>query len=575
MLRDIQPKQKLPMPPAWRSVAVLCVFAALMGVLLWRAVDLQVLDKQFLQNQGDARHLRVVEIPAHRGVISDRHGEPLAISSPVDSVWINPQQFSDSPEDVVRLARVLELEPRQLERRIRERRQREFLYIKRHVPPDVSARVKALGLSGVALQREYRRFYPAGEVTAHIVGFTDIDDRGQEGVELAYNDWLQGEPGAKRVVKDRYGRIIDDVESLRDPRPGKELRLSIDRRLQYLAYRELKAAAAEQRVRTASLVLLDVTTGEVLAMVNQPAYNPNNRAEINGKVARNRAVTDAYEPGSTIKVFSVAAALESGHFKPSSVIDTGPGYMQVGSYTIHDTRAYGKIDVSTLIQKSSNIGVAKMALELAPETIWSLYAQLGFGTPVGTGFPGEAAGSLSARPPQRATERATLAYGYGLSVTPLQLASAYATIAADGVKRTPSFLAQGQSTAQEQVISPAVARQVRAMMEAVVADDGTAPQARIPGYRVAGKTGTSRKAVAGGYADKAYLAYFAGFAPASNPRLAMVVVMDEPGAHLYYGGAVAAPVFSRVMAGALRLMNIPPDDLPGLGSYVAVAGGAR
>src|SRR5690625_4576456 len=406
MLRDIQPKQKLPMPPAWRSVAVLCVFAALMGVLLWRAVDLQVLDKQFLQNQGDARHLRVVEIPAHRGVISDRHGEPLAISSPVDSVWINPQQFSDSPEDVVRLARVLELEPRQLERRIRERRQREFLYIKRHVPPDVSARVKALGLSGVALQREYRRFYPAGEVTAHIVGFTDIDDRGQEGVELAYNDWLQGEPGAKRVVKDRYGRIIDDVESLREPRPGQELRLSIDRRLQYLAYRELKAAATEQRVRSASLVLLDVTTGEVLAMVNQPGYNPNNRAEFSSQLVRNRAATDAYEPGSTIKVFSVAAALESGRFQPSTIIDTGPGYMRVGTYTIHDTRAYGKIDVSTLIKKSSNIGIAKMALDLAPEAIWSMYAQLGFGSSVGTGFPGEAAGLMPVRPPQRAADRA-------------------------------------------------------------------------------------------------------------------------------------------------------------------------
>lgn len=574
MLRDAQ-HNKSNVPPPWRPWALLCVFGALTGVLLWRAVDLQVLDKQFLQNQGDARHLRVVEIPAHRGVITDRNGEPLAISSPVDSVWVNPQQFSGSAADVLRLARVLDLEPRQLERRIRERSEREFLYVKRHVSPDVGERVKALALPGIALQREYRRFYPAGEVTAHIVGFTDIDDRGQEGVELAYDEWLQGAPGAKRVVKDRYGRIVDDVESLREPSPGKDLRLSIDRRLQYLAYRELKAAATEQRVRSASLVLLDVTTGEVLAMVNQPAYNPNNRSEINGKVARNRAVTDAYEPGSTIKVFSVAAALESGRFQPGSIIDTGPGYMRVGSYTIHDTRAYGKIDVSTLIQKSSNIGAAKMALELAPETIWSMYARLGFGTPVGTGFPGEAAGSLPARPPQRATERAALAYGYGLSATPLQLASAYSTIAADGVRRMPSFLALAQSPAQEQVISPAVAKQVRAMMEAVVADGGTAPQARIPGYRVAGKTGTSRKAVAGGYADKSYLAYFAGFAPASNPRLAMVVVMDEPGAELYYGGAVAAPVFSRVMAGALRLLNVPPDDLPGLGSYVAALGEPR
>lgn len=574
MLREAQP-DKTKVPPLWRSFFLLCIFGALAGVLLWRAVDLQVLDKQFLRNQGDARHLRVVEIPAHRGVVSDRHGEPLAISSPVDSVWVNPQQFPNSEAAVRSLAEVLDLNPKQLERRIRERRAREFIYVKRHVSPDVSAQVTALALPGVALQREYRRFYPTGEVAAHIVGFTDIDDRGQEGVELAYNEWLQGDAGAKRVVQDRHGRIVGDVESLREPRPGKELRLSIDRRLQYLAYRELKAAAAEQRVRSASLVLLDVTTGEVLAMVNQPAYNPNNRAEINGKVARNRAVTDAYEPGSTIKVFSVAAALESGRFQPGSIIDTGPGYMRVGSYTIHDARAYGKIDVSTLIQKSSNIGAAKMALELAPETVWSMYARLGFGTPVGTGFPGESSGSLPSQPPQRAAERATLAYGYGLSATPLQLASAYSTIAADGVRRAPSFLALGQAPAQEQVIAPAVAKQVRSMMEAVVADGGTAPQARIPGYRVAGKTGTSRKAVAGGYADKAYLAYFAGFAPASNPRLAMVVVMDEPGAQMYYGGAVAAPVFSRVMAGALRLLNVPPDDLPGLGSYVAAVGESR
>ncbi|HEX5514888.1 MAG TPA: penicillin-binding protein 2 [Gammaproteobacteria bacterium] len=574
MLRDAQ-YEKPSTAALWRPAMLLLVFAVLGCVLLWRAVDLQVLDKQFLQGQGDARHLRVVEIPAHRGVIADRNGEPLAISSPVSSVWVNPKEFIAGAADTARLARLLDLEPRLLERRIGERADREFLYIKRHVEPDLGEQVMALSLPGVALQHEYRRFYPAGEVTAHVVGFTDIDDRGQEGVELAYNDWLQGDPGAKRVVRDRYGRIVDDVESLREPSPGKPLRLSIDRRLQYLAYRELKAAAAEQRVRAASLVLLDVTTGEVLAMVNQPGYNPNNRAEINGQVARNRAVTDAYEPGSTIKVFSVAAALESGRFRPDSVIDTGRGYMQVGSYTIHDSRAYGKIDVSTLIQKSSNIGIAKIALELAPETIWNLYARLGFGMPVGTGFPGEAVGLMPSRPPQRPAERAALAYGYGLSVTPLQLASAYATIAADGVRRPVSFLALERAMAEEQVISPVAARQVRAMMETVVADGGTAPQARVPGYRVAGKTGTARKAAAGGYAEKAYLSYFAGFAPASKPRLAMVVVLDEPSAQYYYGGRVAAPVFSRVMGGALRLLNVPPDDLPGLGSYVASVGALR
>ncbi len=574
MLRDAQKERTSSLQP-WRPAALLLVFGGLASVLLWRAVDLQVLDRQFLQTQGDARHLRVVEIPAHRGAITDRNGEPLAISSPVDSVWVNPKEFAVSAAELARLARLLELEPQALARRVRQRSDREFLYIKRHLAPELAEQVMALGLPGVALQREYRRFYPAGEVTAHVVGFTNIDDRGQEGIELAYNDWLQGEPGAKRVIKDRLGRIIDDVESLREPRPGKALRLSIDRRLQYLAYRELKAAAAEQGVRSASLVLLDVTTGEVLAMVNQPGYNPNNRLEINSQAARNRAVTDAYEPGSTIKVFSVAAALEAGHFRPDSVIDTGPGYMRVGSYTIRDTRPFGKIDIGTLIQKSSNIGAAKMALALPPEAIWTMYARLGFGRPAGTGFPGEAAGLMPARPPVRDAERAALAYGYGLSTTPLQLASAYATIAADGVRRPVSFLALDQAPAGEQVMSAAVARQVRTMMEAVVMKGGTAPQAAVAGYRVAGKTGTARKAAAGGYAENAYLAYFAGFAPASRPRLAMVVMMDEPSERYYYGGRAAAPVFSRVMSGALRLLNVPPDDVPQLGAFVASAGGGR
>lgn len=574
MLRDAQKERTSSLQP-WRPAALLLVFGGLASVLLWRAVDLQVLDRQFLQTQGDARHLRVVEIPAHRGAITDRNGEPLAISSPVDSVWVNPKEFVASAAELARLARLLELEPQALARRVRQRSDREFLYIKRHLAPELAEQVMALGLPGVALQREYRRFYPAGEVTAHVVGFTNIDDRGQEGIELAYNDWLQGEPGAKRVIKDRLGRIIDDVESLREPRPGKALRLSIDRRLQYLAYRELKAAAAEQGVRSASLVLLDVTTGEVLAMVNQPGYNPNNRLEINSQAARNRAVTDAYEPGSTIKVFSVAAALEAGHFRPDSVIDTGPGYMRVGSYTIRDTRPFGKIDIGTLIQKSSNIGAAKMALALPPEAIWTMYARLGFGRPAGTGFPGEAAGLMPARPPVRDAERAALAYGYGLSTTPLQLASAYATIAADGVRRPVSFLALDQAPAGEQVMSAAVARQVRTMMEAVVMKGGTAPQAAVAGYRVAGKTGTARKAAAGGYAENAYLAYFAGFAPASRPRLAMVVMMDEPSERYYYGGRAAAPVFSRVMSGALRLLNVPPDDVPQLGAFVASAGGGR
>lgn len=574
MLRDAQ-KEKQSILPLWRPAALLLAFGTLAGALVWRAVDLQVLDKQFLLAQGEARHLRVVEIPAHRGVITDRNGEALAISSPVDSVWVNPQEFAAAGASAKQLAKLLDLDPVWLAGRIKERSDREFFYVKRHVTPDLGERVMALQLPGVSLQREYRRFYPAGEVAAHIIGFTGVDDTGQEGVELTFDGWLRGESGAKRVLKDRLGRTIEDVESLRPPSPGRSLTLTIDRRLQYLAYRELKAAMIEQRARSASLVLLDVTNGEILAMVNQPAYNPNNRAEINGTVSRNRAITDAFEPGSTVKPFAVAAALESGSFRADSIIDTAPGYVRIGNYTIRDHHDLGRINLATLIQKSSTVGAAKLALATPSEALWGLYARLGFGAATGVGFPGEASGALPARPPKRDSERATLAYGYGLAATPLQLAQAYAAIAADGVRRQVSLVKRDQAPVAEQVIDPAVAREVRKMMEAVVADGGTAIQARVPGYRIAGKTGTAKKAQAGGYAERRYVSYFAGMAPASKPRFAMVVMMDEPGAQYYYGGLVAAPVFSKVMAGALRLLNVAPDDLPALSSLVARAEGAQ
>lgn len=561
-------------PPAWRPAVLLLVFAGMAAVLVGRAVELQVLDKQFLLEQGQARHLRVVEIPAHRGAIFDRNGEPLAISSPVDSVWVNPKLFLAAGASSRELARLLELEPVSLARRISERADREFLWVRRHVSPELAEKVMALGLPGVSLQREYRRFYPAGEVAAHVVGFTNVDDVGQEGLELAFDEHLRGEPGAKRVIKDRLGHIIEDVESLREPKPGRPLTLTLDRRLQYLAYRELKAAVAEQGARAASLVLLDVGTGEILAMVNQPAYNPNNRSEINGSVLRNRAITDAFEPGSTVKPFAVAAGLASGAFQPASVVDTSPGYLRIGAFTIRDYRNLGRIDLSTLIQKSSTVGAAKLALAMPPEELWGLYARLGFGGVTGVGFPGEASGALPSRPPRGEAERATLAYGYGLATTPLQLAQAYAVLGADGVRRPVSLIRRDEVPAGERVLPARVAREVRKMMESVVATGGTATQARVAGYHVAGKTGTSRKAEAGGYARDRYVSYFAGIAPASRPRLAMVVMMDEPGAK-YYGGAVAAPVFSRVMAGALRLLNIPPDDLSELGGLIAASGEFR
>ncbi len=542
---------------------LLLVFAGLATALLWRALDLQVLNEDFLQQQGAARYLRVVEMPAHRGAITDRHGQPLAISSPVDSVWANPGELLASGESLAPLARLLGLDAAALHRRLEQRASREFVYIKRHVTPELGEQVQSLGLPGVALQREYRRFYPAGEVAAHVVGFTNVDDIGQEGMELAYDDWLRGDPGAKRVVKDRLGRIIDDVESLREPKPGEALTLSIDRRLQYLAYRELKTAVTEHGARAAALVMLDAQTGEVLAMVNQPAYNPNNRAEISGGRYRNRAVTDSFEPASTLKPFAVLAALESGAYGPDSIINTSPGVMRVDGHTVRDPRDYGRIDVATVIEKSSNVGVARMALNIEADAIWGLLLRLGLGAPTGTTFPGEAGGSISGMPPRSSIDRAALAYGYGVAVTPLQLAQAYTVLAADGIKRPVSFLKLDQAPVGERILDAQSVRRVRGMMEAVVSDTGTASRAQIPGYRVAGKTGTAKKAVAGGYSDNRYVALFAGMAPASAPRLVLVVVVDEP-VEDYYGGKVAAPIFAKVMGGALRLLNVPPDDVSSL-----------
>ncbi len=442
------------------------------------------------------------------------------------------------------------------------RADREFIYLRRHINPMLAAQVEALDIPGVYLQREYRRYYPDGEVAAHVVGFTNIDDVGQEGLELAYDDWLKGEPGAKRVIKDGKSHIIEDVESIRLPAPGRDLQLSIDRRIQYLAYRELKALMQEHKARAASAVVLDVKSGEVLAMVNQPSFNPNNRQNLNSSDMRNRAVTDVFEPGSTMKPFVVAKALESGRYRPDTAVATAPGWMRVGSNTVRDVHDYGQLDVSGVIRKSSNVGIAKIALSLPAEEIWTQMSDLGFGVQTFSGFPGEASGLLPHYTGWNAIETATLSFGYGVSVTALQLAQAYAVLAADGVRRSVTFL-HGQDAMQEHRVMPAaVARQVRYMLEEATGPDGTAPQARIPGFRVAGKTGTVRKSVAGGYSDSQYLSVFAGLAPVSDPRLVMVVMVDEPGNGQYYGGQVAAPVFARVMAGALRLLAVTPDNVP-------------
>lgn len=552
----------------------------LLGVaaLVWRMGDLNLNQRDFLQGQGDARYLRTVAIPAHRGMITDRFGEPLAISTPVESVWANPQELAQVRESWPKLARLLEMSINELEQQLARRMDREFVYLRRHVKPELAEKVMALRIPGVALQPEYRRYYPMGEVVAHVVGFTNIDDAGQEGIELMVDERLRGTPGSKRVLKDRLGRIVENVESISEPRAGDDLQLSIDRRVQYLAYRELKAAVQRHHAKAGSAVVLDVTTGEVLAMVNQPAYNPNNRNDLSSSRFRNRAVTDVFEPGSTMKPFTISAALESGRFRPTTMIDTSPGMLRLGGFTIRDSHDYGRIDVSTVVQKSSNVGASRIALTLEPRQMWDMLSRFGFGYDTGSGFPGETAGLLNAYQDWREVERATLSYGYGLSVTPLQLANAYATLAAGGKQRPVTFFKVDKDNMPRarQIIDPKVARQVNEMLERVVMTGGTGTRAKVAGYRVAGKTGTVRKASSGGYTEEHYLSVFAGIAPVSRPRLAMVVVVDRPDDGEYYGGVIAAPVFSRVMEGALRLLDVAPDNLETLGGVkVAMTGGVQ
>jgi len=562
--------------PQWRHTVVLGLLLASALFLIWRVIDLHVIRKDFLQGQGDARHLRVVNIVAHRGMIMDRNGEPLAVSTPVDSVWADPGELATGKKQWPQLARLLGVKVNHLKKLLVKRGKSEFVYLKRHVNPDLAQKVKALGVPGVSLQREYRRYYPTGEVAGHVLGFTNIDDSGQEGIELAYDDWLKGTPGKKRVIKDRMGNIVEDVESIKAPSPGHDLVLSIDRRIQYLAYRELKAAVKKHKARSGSVVILNVQTGEVLAMVNQPSFNPNNRRNLKGGRYRNRAVTDVFEPGSAIKPFTIAAALSTGKFRPNTMIQTTPGTLKVGKNLIRDRKNFGSITVSTVIQKSSNVGASKIALAIPGRDLWDMFDRVGFGAVTNSGYPGESSGMLSDYRNWREIEQATLAFGYGLSVTPLQLARAYLVLATGGMRPSVTFLHVDPSrdvvNLGERVVSKSIASKVRKMLELVVEKGGTGQRAQVPGYHIAGKTGTARKAGVGGYQKHEYVAVFAGMAPASRPQLVMVVMINEPSNGEYYGGKVTAPVFARVMAGSLRLLNIPPDNLPSLSSKVARLG---
>ena len=551
-----------------RRWLILSVYMLFMIILVWRAVDLQVFNKDFLQEHGDARALRVVDIPAHRGLITDRNGDPLAVSTPVHSVWATPRTVLSSESDLSPLAKELSMSVDQLITILKDRVGRDFVYLRRHVDPDLSEKIVNLDIPGIAMEQEFKRYYPAGEVTAHLLGFTDIDDRGQEGIELAYDEWLRGTPGSKRVLQDRLGHVIENVESIKIPKPGRDLGLSIDRRIQYLAYRELKYAVNQHSARGGTLVMVDTRTGEVIAMVGQPSYNPNNRSELKGEFYRNRAVTDVFEPGSTIKPFTITAALQSGLYSPLTHIDTHPGFLKVGKHTIRDIRDYGVIDVATVIKKSSNVGASKIALSLEPSLLWDTYTKLGFGQSTGSGFPGESGGYLGMSSGWTEVELATIAFGYGISVTALQLVSAYQVLATQGIQLPISFIRIEKPPAGKQVIPADAASKILKMLTAVVTSEGTGHRAAVHGYHVAGKTGTVHKAVSGGYSEDRYLSLFAGIVPADNPRLAMVVVIDEPQGEHYYGGQVAAPVFSRVMTGALRLLDVTPDNISGDDGHV-------
>jgi cell division protein FtsI (penicillin-binding protein 3) len=544
----------------WRAYLLIGVLMASALGLVWRAINLQLVDHGFLAREGDARFSRVLDIAAHRGTITDRYGEPLAVSTPVDSLWVNPRELALATDQIPRLAAALKLDRQELARRVTSNLDREFLYLARHRQPAEAAQIKALGIPGVYSSREYRRYYPGSEVTGHLLGFTNVDDAGQEGLELAFDHWLAGEAGAKRVIQDRYGRIVQNVESIRPARPGRDLVLSIDLRIQYLAYRELKAAIRDQRARAGSVVVLDVATGEVLAMVNQPAYNPNDREQIEAASYRNRAATDIFEPGSSIKPFFVAAGLASGKYDNHSIIDTSPGFFKVGAKIFEDEHNLGAIDITTVLAKSSNVGMAHIALTLPPRHIWSTLTALGFGQVSTSGYPGESAGLLPPYSQWRPIGIVTMSHGYGLSVTPLQLAHAYAILGGFGIARSVSFLRVEAAPPGERSLGPEVCRELVGMLESVVTAEGTGKLAAIPGYRVSGKTGTAWKATAGGYSTDRYMAVFGGVSPASEPRLAAVVVIDEPGAGLHMGGQVAAPVFSRVVGGALRLLAVAPDQ---------------
>ncbi len=560
-----------------RFYLVAAVLCTLLVLLVGRVLSLQIIDTErgyeFLQDQGDMRSVRTAEIPAYRGVITDRRGEPLAVSTPVISIWGNPSVLAGS-ERLPELADALGLDLTELNERLARYQGKQFMYLQRHMVPADARDILALKIRGVSGEREYRRFYPAGEVAAQLVGFTNVDDQGIAGLELAYESWLKGVPGKKKYIKDLHGEVVRDIGVLQPAQSGKDLTLSIDLRLQYLQHRELRKAVTSIGAESGSVVTLDAHTGEILAMVNYPTYNPNSTRGADPASMRNRALTDVYEPGSTMKTLTLVAALESGRFTTSTMIDTSPGRIRVGPKVYPDPRNYGLISVSRIIEKSSQVGTTKIALDLGHEPIREVFNRFGIGHAPGTGFPGESSGSLPDRARWYATEKVSLAFGYGISATPLQLARAYGVFANGGVQQPLSLLAlEGEAAPGERIISAQIAREVLGVLHAVTGDEGTARKARVPGFAVGGKTGTVRKVGPQGYINDQYVAWFAGIAPIEDPRIVTVVVINDPKGAAYGGGAVAAPVFSTITQGALRLLNIAPTETEELAAASAAAAG--
>ncbi len=556
--------------PVWRARVVLLALIAAFAGLAGRAVYLQAVNTDFLQMKGESRFSRVLEVPATRGRILDRNGEAVAISTPVKSIWAIPEDVQATPAQLKKLAQLLNVEGAELEKKFAGAA-RDFVYLKRQIPPEQAEQVADLGIRGIFSQREYRRYYPGGGGMAHVIGFTGVADEGQEGIELAFQPSLAGKAGSRRVIKDRLGRIVEDIESIRAAQDGKDLTLSIDGKIQNIAFGALKAAVETHRAKAGAIVVLDVHSGEILALANMPSYNPNNRAKLTGAQLRNRVMTDTFEPGSTLKPFTIALAVDERRLRPDSMIQTAPGKLTIANYTISDAHPSGALSVAQVIQKSSNVGAAKIALGLQREEMWDMFKRVGFGAPPALGFPGEAHGRLRDWKTWRPIEQATMSYGHGISVSLIQLARAYSIFARDGELIPLTLVKADMPVAGKRVISAETARAVRQMLEMAVQPGGTAPRARVMGYRVAGKTGTAHKQENGAYAAHKYISSFVGFAPVSDPRVVVAVMIDEPGNGQYYGGAVAAPAFAQVVQGTLRRLGVPPDapmqpvELPGEG----------